>query len=411
MKCEILAIGTEILLGDILNSNAQYLSKELANLGFDVYYHEVVGDNKERILEALKKSFDRSDIIITTGGLGPTKDDLTKETVAEFLGMEMCLHEESLNNIKEYFNRMGREFVKSNEKQAYFPKEAIILKNNNGTAPGAVFEKNNKAIIVLPGPPKEMKGMFEDGVKKYLEKLTDETIVSEVIRVFGIGESKAEEELQDLIDNGKNPTIAPYAKEGEVIFRITSKAKTKKEAEELIKPIKEEIYNRFGDAIYNTGEVSLQDTVAKILIDKNMTIGVSESCTGGLVSSKLIEYPGVSEVFLEGAVTYSNEAKMRTLNVKKETLEKFGAVSRETAKEMAEGIAKRCNSRVGISTTGIAGPGGGTDEKPVGLVYFGLYIDGKVTSYKHIFTGDRNAVRNRASMTALNIVRKGLLEK
>ena len=410
MKCEILAVGTEILLGDILNSNAQYLSKELANLGLDVYYHEVVGDNKERILEALKKSFDRSDIIITTGGLGPTKDDMTKELVAEFLGMDMCLHEESLKKIKEYFKKMGRDCVKSNEKQAYFPKEAIILNNDNGTAPGAIFEKNNKAIIVLPGPPKEMKPMFQNGVRKYLEKLTGDTIVSEVLRVFGIGESMAEHKLQDLIDNGKNPTIAPYAKEGEVTFRITAKAKSEEEAKKLIKPLKEEVLRRLGDAVYNTGEITLQDTVAKMLVDKNMTIGVSESCTGGLLSSKLIEYPGVSKVFLEGAVTYSNEAKMRTLNVKKETLEKYGAVSHETAKEMAEGIAKRTGARIGISTTGIAGPGGGTEEKPVGLVYFGIYVDGKVETYKHIFTGNRNEVRNRASMTALNIIRKALLK-
>ena len=411
MKCEILAVGTEILLGDILNTNAQYLSRELAELGFDVYYHEVVGDNKERILKALETSFNRSDIIITTGGLGPTKDDMTKELVSEFLGMKMCLHEESLKSIKEYFDKMGREFVKSNEKQAYFPKEAIILKNSNGTAPGAVFEKNNKAIIVLPGPPKEMKSMFKEEVKKYLKKYSDDVIISEVLRIFGVGESKAEEKLQDIIDNGINPTVAPYAKEGEVIFRITAKAKSEEEARKMIVPIKDEIYKRLGKSVYNTGETSLQDTVAKLLIDKNMTIGVSESCTGGLVSAKLIEYPGVSEVFLEGAVTYSNEAKMRTLKVKKETLDKFGAVSHETAREMAEGIAKRCGSRIGISTTGIAGPGGGSDEKPVGLVYFGIYLDGKVKSFKHIFTGDRNSIRNRASMTALNIVRTEILKK
>lgn len=411
MKCEILAVGTEILLGDILNTNAQYISRELAELGFDVYYHEVVGDNKERILKALETSFNRSDIIITTGGLGPTKDDMTKELVSEFLGMKMCLHEESLKSIKEYFNKMGREFVKSNEKQAYFPKEAIILKNSNGTAPGAVFEKNNKAIIVLPGPPKEMESMFKEEVKKYLKKYSDDVIISEVLRIFGIGESKAEEKLQDIIDNGINPTVAPYAKEGEVIFRITAKAQNEEEARKMIVPIKDEIYKRLGNSVYNTGETSLQDTVAKLLIDKNMTIGVSESCTGGLVSAKLIEYPGVSEVFLEGAVTYSNEAKMRTLKVKKETLDKFGAVSHETAREMAEGIAKRCGSRIGISTTGIAGPGGGSDEKPVGLVYFGIYLDGKVKSFKHIFTGDRNSIRNRASMTALNIVRTEILEK
>lgn len=409
MKCEILSVGTEILLGDILNTNSRYLSNELANLGIDVYYHQVVGDNRERILNALKEAFSRSDIIITTGGLGPTKDDMTKELVAEFLGMDMYLHEESLKKIEDYFKKMGRIPVKSNEKQAYFPKEAIILENNNGTAPGAIFEKDGKAIIVLPGPPKEMEPMFNKSVRKYLESLTGYTIVSEVLRVFGIGESEAENKLQDLIDNGKNPTIAPYAKEGEVTFRITAKGKDEDEARKLIKPLKEEVYNRLGNLIYNTGDVSIQETVGEMLVNKNMTIGVSESCTGGLVSAKLIEYPGISSVFLEGAVTYSNEAKMRTLNVKKDTLEKFGAVSEETAREMAEGIAKRCGSRIGVSTTGIAGPGGGTEEKPVGLVYIGVYIDGETKVERHVFSGNRSAVRNKASMTALNMVRKSLL--
>lgn len=403
MKCEILSVGTEILLGDILNTNSRYLSNELANLGIDVYYHQVVGDNRERILNALKEAFSRSDIIITTGGLGPTKDDMTKELVAEFLGMDMYLHEESLKKIEDYFKKMGRIPVKSNEKQAYFPKEAIILENNNGTAPGAIFEKDGKAIIVLPGPPKEMEPMFNKSVRKYLESLTGYTIVSEVLRVFGIGESEAENKLQDLIDNGKNPTIAPYAKEGEVTFRITAKGKDEDEARKLIKPLKEEVYNRLGNLIYNTGDVSIQETVGEMLVNKNMTIGVSESCTGGLVSAKLIEYPGISSVFLEGAVTYSNEAKMRTLNVKKDTLEKFGAVSEETAREMAEGIAKRCGSRIGVSTTGIAGPGGGTEEKPVGLVYIGVYIDGETKVERHVFSGNRSAVRNKASMTALNL--------
>lgn len=409
MKCEILSVGTEILLGDILNTNSRYLSKELANLGIDVYYHQVVGDNRERILSTLKEAFSRSDIIITTGGLGPTKDDMTKEIVAEFLGMDMYLHEESLKKIEDYFKKMGRVPVKSNEKQAYFPKEAIILENNNGTAPGAIFEKDGKAIIVLPGPPKEMEPMFNESVRKYLESLTGYTIVSEVLRVFGIGESEAENKLQDLIDNGKNPTIAPYAKEGEVTFRITAKGKDEEEARRLIKPLKEEVYNRLGNLIYNTGDVSIQETVGEMLVNKNMTIGVSESCTGGLVSAKLIEYPGISSVFLEGAVTYSNEAKMRTLNVKKDTLEKFGAVSEETAREMAEGIAKRCGARIGVSTTGIAGPGGGTEEKPVGLVYIGVYIDGETKVERHVFSGNRTAVRNKASMTALNMVRKSLL--
>ena len=300
---------------------------------------------------------------------------------------------------------MGREFVESNEKQAYFPKEAIILKNNAGTAPGAIIKKDDKTIIVLPGPPSEMKRMFNESVRPYLEKLTGYTIVSEVVRIHGVGESKVEELVQDLIDNGKNPTVAPYAKEGEVTLRVTAKAKTKEEGEKLIDPVLTEIKNRLGDSIYNIGEEGLNLTVAKLLVDKKLTIGTSESCTGGLLGAGLIDYPGISSSFLEGAITYSNEAKIKTLGVKEETLEKFGAVSEETAREMAEGIRKRCGADIGVSTTGIAGPDGGTDDKPVGLVYIGLSIGDKTIVTRNVFNGDRNSVRRRACLKAFDMIR------
>ncbi|WP_297637188.1 competence/damage-inducible protein A [uncultured Clostridium sp.] len=410
MKCELISVGTEILLGDIVNTNAQYLARELANMGIDIYYQSVVGDNKERMLKSFKEGFSRSDIIITTGGLGPTKDDMTKELACEYFDFKSELHEESLKEIKEYFRRMGRECVESNEKQAYFPKEAKIFKNNNGTAPGAILEKNGKIIIVLPGPPKEMKPMFNESVRPYLEKLTGNTIVSEVIRIYGIGESKVENLVQDLIDQGENPTVAPYAKEGEATLRVTAKAKTKEECKILIEPIIKEIEKRLGNAIYNLGEEGLNLTVAKMLVNKKITIGTSESCTGGLLGGTLIDYPGISNVFLEGAITYSNESKVRTLGVKQETLDKFGAVSEETAKEMAEGIRKRCNSDIGVSTTGIAGPDGGTKDNPVGLVYIGVSIKDRTIVSKNIFNGDRNAVRRKACLKALDMVRKEVLE-
>ena len=405
MRCELLSVGTEILLGDIVNTNAQFLAKELASMGIDIYYQSVVGDNKERMLQAFKEGLSRSDMIITTGGLGPTKDDMTKELACEYFGYKCELHEESLESIKEYFRRMGREFVESNEKQAYFPKEAIILKNNAGTAPGAIIKKDDKTIIVLPGPPSEMKRMFNESVRPYLEKLTGYTIVSEVVRIHGVGESKVEELVQDLIDNGKNPTVAPYAKEGEVTLRVTAKAKTKEEGEKLIDPVLTEIKNRLGDSIYNIGEEGLNLTVAKLLVDKKLTIGTSESCTGGLLGAGLIDYPGISISFLEGAITYSNEAKIKTLGVKEETLEKFGAVSEETAREMAEGIRKRCGADIGVSTTGIAGPDGGTDDKPVGLVYIGLSIGDKTIVTRNVFNGDRNSVRRRACLKAFDMIR------
>ena len=405
MKAEIIAVGTEILLGDILNTNAQFLSKELASLGIDVYYQSVVGDNEYRLLNIFEESLNRSDIIITTGGLGPTKDDLTKEVAAKYFEQELVLDKYSWDKIKTYFEKIGKVVTINNKKQAYFPKEAIILENNNGTAPGAIFKKNNKIIIILPGPPKEMQAMYNESVKPYLKNLSKEVMVSKTLKFCGIGESYLEEKLIDLIKEQSNPTIAPYAKESEVTLRITAKAKDEKEAINLINPIVSEIQNRIGDYLYSVDDKNLEDVLVEDLIKKNLTISVAESCTGGMVSSTIINYPGVSSVFVEGCVTYSNEAKMKSLNVKKETLDKYGAVSKETAMEMAYGIAQRHKTNIGISTTGIAGPEGGSEEKPVGLVYFGIYINGKLKYKRYIFNGDRQQIRLRATKTLLNDLR------
>lgn len=411
MKAEIIAVGTEILLGDIVNTNAQFLSKELASIGVDVYRQEVVGDNQDRLLEILAEALGRSDIVITTGGLGPTNDDLTKETACEFFGMKLEVHDESLKVLKERFEKVNKEMAESNLKQAYFPKEAIILPNPNGTAPGAILEKDNKKIIILPGPPKEMKPMFTNHVKPYLSSYGDGLIISEVVRVLGLGESSAHDKLIDIIESNTNPTVAPYAKDEDVIFRITAKATNEEEGLKLIEPIKKQIIERLGINYYGEGEVTIEEVVGKLLVKKQLKIATAESCTGGMIASRLVSCPGISEVFLEGAVTYSNEAKVRTLNVKKETLEKFGAVSAETAKEMAKGIADRTGADISIVTTGIAGPDGGTEEKPVGLVYIGLYYNGQVEAYKYIFNGNRNNVRNRASITALDTIRRKILSE
>ncbi|MDK2585091.1 competence/damage-inducible protein A [Romboutsia sedimentorum] len=405
MKAEIITVGTEILLGDIVNTNSQYLAKELAIHGIEVYYQNTVGDNEKRLMQAFEESLKRSDIVITTGGLGPTNDDITKEVACKYFNQELKLHQPSLNKIKNYFKKLNIELSENNKKQAYFPDEAIILENNNGTAPGAILRKDNKIIIILPGPPREMKAMFEESVKLYLQKLTDSVLVSKTLRTFGIGESLLEEKVIDIINAQSNPTIAPYAKESEAILRITAKAKNEKEANNLINPVIDEIKNRVGEFIYGEGNTSLEEEVAKIVVDKNMTIAVAESCTGGLASSSLINYPGISSVFMEGCVTYSNEAKISRLGVKKETLDKYGAVSKETAKEMAEGIAKNFNTNIGLSTTGIAGPEGGSDEKPVGLVYIGIYINGKTTVKKFVFSGDRQCIRVKATKTIINELR------
>ena len=378
MKAEIITVGTEILLGDILNTNCRYLSRELAAMGIEMYYQITVGDNEERLLKTLEESLNRSDIVICTGGLGPTEDDITKEVCAKYFGYKLELHKPSLDAMIERFKHMNRVPTKNNEKQAYFPKEAYILKNDNGTAPGCIMEKEGKMIVVLPGPPKEMESMFENYVKPYLSKLTDDVIESEVLRIIGVGESKVENDILDIIDSQTNPTIATYAKGYECTLRITAKAKSVEEAKELIKPMSDEMKRRFGQSLYATGETSIEEVVAKMLVENNLKIAVAESCTGGMVSASLINYPGISSVFMEGCVTYSNEAKMKSLGVKKETLDVYGAVSDKCAKEMACGVAARYNTNVGIATTGIAGPGGGTDEKPVGLVYFGIYINGQV---------------------------------
>ena len=410
MKAEIITVGTEILLGDIVNTNSQFLAKELASIGVEVYYQETVGDNETRLLNLLEESFKRSDIVITTGGLGPTNDDITKEIAAKYFNQELVFYSDIWENIKSYFEKLGLKPTENNKKQAYFPKDCIILDNPNGTAPGVILKKENKMIILLPGPPKEMIPMFNNKVKSYLQSLTDYKLVSKTLRFIGIGESELEEKLIDIINSQSNPTIAPYAKENEVTLRITAKSKDDEKANDLIKSIEEKIKDRVGKYIYGYDDTTLEETVAKLLVKNNMTIAVSESCTGGMVSSKLIDYPGISQSFIEGCVTYSNEAKMNRLGVKKETLDKYGAVSSETAIEMAVGIAKNLNTNIGLSTTGVAGPGGGTDEKPVGLVYIGIYINGDVKVKKCNFSGSRDKIRSRATNEALNLLRLELLK-
>lgn len=408
MIAEIMAVGTELLMGNIVNTNAQFIARRLTDMGIFVYYQTVVGDNAGRLKNALNLAFERADIVITTGGLGPTQDDLTKETGAEYFHKKLILDEKSLESIKCYFAKQGKTTNEGNKKQAYFPEGSMIIPNNHGTAPGCIIEENGKVMIMLPGPPSEVLPMFEEAIVPYLEKFQECTLVSKVLRVCGIGEGHMAEKINDLIMN-ENPTVAPYAKEGEVTLRITARAKNKDEGIKMVKTMEDKIREKLGDDVYGEGDTnSLEEVIGRMLIDNNITISTAESCTGGLLSGKLVNYPGISSVFLEGDVTYSNEAKMRNLNVKRETLDRYGAVSCETAVEMAEGIAKKTGTVIGISTTGIAGPAGGTAEKPVGLVYVGLYIDGK-TKYKELhLTGDRQKIRSRAVMQSLDFLRREL---
>jgi nicotinamide-nucleotide amidase len=400
MKAEILAVGTELLMGQIANTNAQYISNRLPEEGVGVFYHSVVGDNPLRLKECLKIASNRADIIIMTGGLGPTLDDLTKETVSEFVGRKLVLHEESKNKIEEYFKRINRPMVDSNIKQAYLPEGSIVIENKRGTAPGCIIEEEGKILIMLPGPPSEMKPMFEDTVMPYFKEKSEFKIVSEILRIFGIGESAMEAMILDLIEKQTNPTIAPYAKEGEVTLRVTAKVNKDDNAVEILNQTINEIRKRLGDSLYSVGDKNLEQVVGELLISKNISIAIAESCTGGLVSSRLTDIPGISAVFNRGIVTYSNEAKQECLGVSVGKLEKFGAVSKETAIEMAAGVRKVSKTDIGVSITGIAGPGGGTAEKPVGLVYIALADENEVIYKELRLSGDRSRIRN---MTALNV--------
>lgn len=411
MRAEILAVGTELLLGNIVNTNAQFLSQRLADLGIDVYRHTVVGDNPDRLKKAYKEAFERADLVITTGGLGPTKDDLTKEIAFEYFNKKAVLDKESLDKIQKYFKKLNRDMVDSNKKQAYFPEDVTILPNDVGTAPGCAIDEKGKILILLPGPPREMKPMFENHAIPFLSKYSDDVLTSKILRVMGIGESKAEEMIKDIIDSQSNPTIAPYAKEGEMIFRITAKANSEEEGYKLIEPVEKEVRNRLGISVYAEGETTLENVVGEMLVEKNLTISTVESCTGGLLSGTIINYPGISKVFLEGAITYSNEAKMKRLGVLEKTLEEHGAVSRETAEEMAKGMAERAGTNIALSTTGIAGPGGGTKEKPVGLVYVGLYINGEVKSKEFHLVGSREKIRYNTVIRAIEWLRRELIKK
>ena len=398
MKVEIIAVGTEVLMGDIVNTNAQYIARMLSMLGLGTYYHSAVGDNAFRLKEMFRVGFERADIIITSGGLGPTKDDMTKEVAADFFNKKMMLDQESLDHIESYFVRLGRVVSDNNRKQAYFPEGSMIIPNSNGTAPGCIIEHEGKVLIMLPGPPSELKPMFQDSIAPYLAKYSNGILISTIIRMFGIGESTMENLIEDIIRDQTNPTIAPYAQPGGVILRLTAWGETESEALEAMEPVKQELYKRLGKHIYGEGSKGLDTLVCEALIEKDLKLSIAESCTGGMVASNFVDFPGISQVFGEGHITYSNKAKTKYLGVKEETLERFGAVSHETAKEMAEGVRRASGSDVGISTTGIAGPDGGTPDKPVGLVYIGISMAGQTDSYEIKVTGDRQKVRNMATL-------------
>lgn len=411
MTVEVISVGTELLLGNIVNTNTQYLAEKCAGLGLAMYYQSVVGDNEERMTAAFKQAFDRSDIVILTGGLGPTEDDLTKEVCAKVLGLPLVMHERSRQRIAEYFIRTSRKNITENNwKQAMIPEGAIVLDNDNGTAPGLIVEKDGGCVILLPGPPNELKPLFEHQVIPYLKMQSPQTICSAMVKLCGVGESRAETMIKDMIDSQTNPTIATYAKTAECDIRVTAKADSEAEAMELIQPTVEELFRRFGDNIYTTHEEeTLEQAVVKLLKKAGLTVTTAESCTGGLVAARLINVSGVSEVIKSGFITYCDEAKHHILGVPSELLEKYTAVSEQVAEAMAIGGARAAGADACLSVTGIAGPDGGTEEKPVGLVYIGCHLKERTVVREFRMRGNREKIRDQAVVQALDLLRRQLI--
>ncbi len=411
MVVELISVGTELLLGNIVNTNAAYLAEQCANCGLSCFYQTVVGDNEERLQETVKAGLKRSDILILTGGLGPTDDDLTKEVVTKAMKKKLVEDAKAHEMIQTYFDNRGMVITKNNWKQALVPEGAIVMYNNNGTAPGLIVESGEKCAILLPGPPNEMKPMFEEYVTDYLKKKNPEVIVSTTVKLCGIGESTVATMIQDMLDNQSNPTIAPYAKTGEVHLRVTAKAADEKSANKLIKPVVKQLKTRLAEYIYTTDEnTTLENAIVDLLVANKLTVSTVESCTGGMIAARLINVPGVSDVFKMGHITYSNKAKKKILGVKKRTLEKHTAVSAEVAQEMVKGVEMVSKADVCVSVTGLAGPDGGTAKKPVGLVYIACSVKGNVTVQEYHFNGNRAKIRENATASALTLMRKCILE-
>lgn len=409
MQAEIITVGTELLLGDIVDSNSQFLSRELAAQGISVLHQSTVGDNTGRLSLLFRQAFERSDLVIVAGGLGPTQDDLTKETVCEVLGLPLVLHEESWRRIVEYFENTGRDLTDNNQKQARLPRGCTVFRNDHGTAPGCAMEKDGRRVILLPGPPRELIPMFNDYVAPYLAKLSEGGIYSYTVGVFGMPESSIAERIADLM-SGANPTVAPYAKEGEVVLRVTARADSEDQARRMCEPILEDLKNRLGICIYGVDAGSLQKTVVGLLRDKGMKIATAESCTAGLLSGRLTEVPGASDVFECGVAAYSKEIKHHLLGVDQELLDNCGAVSPEVARAMAVGVRQISHAALGVGITGVAGPEP-SEGKPVGTVYIAL-ADGKRVWIKKIIAGhsadDRDTVRRMAVSHALDLTRRYL---
>ena len=413
MIVEIISTGSELLLGQIVNTNAPYLARKLNELGYDAVYQTTVGDNRHRMASVLSIALDRADIVITSGGLGPTLGDITKEVSSQLLGRKLLLHEPSVAHIKSFFERRCLTMTQNNIRQAMMPEGAIVVKNDRGTAPGVIIENENKTIIHLPGPPMELEHMFENGILPYLSDRFggQGMIVSKVLRTYGLGESTLEERIREFLLAQKNPTIALLARSGEIHVRLTAKGESETMARSLIGELEPRIRERIGEYIFGTDDQTLEEVVGKELLTRNYTVAFAESCTGGAATARLTDVPGSSEYLVGSVVSYSNRIKRDVVGVPESVLQENGAVSEETARAMAEGIRLRFSTDIGVGITGIAGPGGGTPEKPVGLVYVAVAGPHGTIVLKEQFVGQRNAIRNRTTNAAFAMVRQYLTKK
>ncbi|MDD6871678.1 MAG: competence/damage-inducible protein A [Clostridiales bacterium] len=411
MLCEILSVGTELLMGQIANTDAQFLARRLSAIGITMHRTVTVGDNPGRVKEALNEALSRADLVITTGGLGPTEDDLTKEMVAEYFGLPMRLHQESLDKIERYFASTGRKMTDNNRKQALFPEGCRIMPNRKGTAPGCIVERDGKRVAVLPGPPFELIDMYEQQLEPYLLSLSDKIIRSRFLHIVGVGESEVETRLLDLFHVG-NPTLALYCNPGEVTARMTVMVNRSDDGSSLLDPMEAEIRRRMGNAVYAEGiDAAMKSEIVRRLSERHETLAVAESLTGGMLAAQIVDVPGASDVLVEGHVVYINEAKERVLGVSSEILNGVGAVSEECARAMAEGALKRSNATYALSTTGVAGPGGGTEKTPVGTVFVALAGHDFETRVLELhLRGDRTRVRSMSCLRAMNLLRLRLDE-
>ena len=403
MKAEIIAVGDEIVTGNTINTNASYIAKKIQTIGINPQYHSVVRDATEEIKEALNRSLGRADVIFITGGLGPTKDDLTKEAVCECLNRELVVRTDILQNIEAFFKRLNRTMPKSNKKQAAFPKDAYILQNDHGTAPGCILLKETQYIVLLPGPPKEMKPMLDGYVLPYFSQKIQTCYHTLDIKLFGIGESEMAEKAAKILGDFGDRVVAPYVGQHEVIVRITTYGQNQEEAVNKAENLKNAVKECLGEYIIGYNEDKLEEKIFELLKKHSCKVATAESCTGGMIAAALVGCSGISSYFNEGIITYSNEAKIKYLQVSEETLKAYGAVSKETAKEMAEGILRKADADIGLSATGIAGPNGGSEAKPVGLVYIGLAVRDKAFVYELRLGGSRQEIREK---TVKNILVK-----